>query len=454
MAKDPKRPAGGFESENTSGFLSGLVAEENPFDRRALWRLGSWGLVAVCAVTIAVMSNQSSIALRRDEVAATDLARQAQQLQSVTRESQNETRRLASAVDTLNSDRDRLYTRITVLEQGLDSVTGTIQHQNPGAAAVQPNPVQAAPVLAAPVPATPAPDPQVWLQNLTPTAPALSQVATAAPKAADKPNAEAKPTVKGADKPDTEAKAAAKAADRPNTEAKAAEKTKADAAAPEKGAAAVLSAAPAASNAIAAPPLAALMAAKSIMAPPDPAAGKLIESTRPETVAAATLKPEAEALVTRGREEPEASEADLTNVAVIQRTEFGVDVGGANSIAGLRALWRGLVKTRSTATVAALRPIIVIKEASNGLGMQLRLVAGPLSDAAAAAKICARMTENNRPCETTVFEGQRLTIKAEDDAKSPVLKPVARKRSTQVTAPEEPKKPDPPSTLSAMFGKR
>jgi hypothetical protein len=444
MAKDPKRPAGGFESENTSGFLSGLVAEENPFDRRALWRLGSWGLVAVCAVTIAVMSNQSSIALRRDEVAATDLARQAQQLQSVTRESQNETRRLASAVDTLNSDRDRLYTRITVLEQGLDSVTGTIQHQNPGAAAVQPNPVQAAPVLAAPVPATPALDPQVWLQNLTPTAPALSQVATAAPKAADKPNAEAKPTVKGADKPNTEAKAAAKAADRPNTEAKAAEKTKADAAAPEKGAAAVLSAAP----------LAPLMAAKSIMAPPDPAAGKLIESTRPETVAAATLKPEAEALVARDREESEASEADLTNVAVIQRTEFGVDVGGANSIAGLRALWRGLVKTRSTAAVAALRPIIVIKEASNGLGMQLRLVAGPLSDAAAAATICARMTENNRPCETTVFEGQRLTIKAEDDAKSPVLKPVARKRSTQVTAPEEPKKPDPPSTLSAMFGKR
>ncbi|MEA2862105.1 MAG: hypothetical protein QOC84_61 [Bradyrhizobium sp.] len=451
MAKDPKRPAGGFKSENTSGFLSGLVGEENPFDRRALWRLGSWGLVAVGAVTIAVMSNQSSIALRRDEVAVADLARQAQQLQSVTRESQNETRRLASAVDTLNSDRDRLYTRITVLEQGLDSVTGAIQHQNPGVSAVQANPVQAAPV-----PATPAPDPQVWLQNLTPAAPAVSQVATVAPKAADKPNAEARPTAKVADKPNAEAKATAKAADRPNTEPKAAEKPNTDATAPEKRAAAVLSVAPPVLNAMAAPPAppAPLMAAKSIMAPPDPAAGKLIEPPRPETVATATLKPDADASVARDRAESEASEAELSNVAAIQRTEFGVDVGGANSIAGLRALWRGLVKTRSTAALATLRPIIVIKEGSNGLGMQLRLVAGPLGDAAAAAKICAGMTENNRPCETTVFEGQRLTIKAEDDAKSPVLKPVARKRSTQMTAPEEPKKPDPPSTLSAMFGKR
>jgi hypothetical protein len=449
MAKDPKRPAGGFESENTSGFLSGLVAEENSFDRRALWRLGSWGLVAVGAVTIALMSNQSSIALRRDEVAAADLARQAQQLQSVTRESQNETRRLASAVDTLNSDRDRLYTRITVLEQGMDSVTGAIQHQNPGAAAVQANPVQAAPM-----PATPAPDPQAWLQNLTPAAPAVSQVATAVPKTADKPNAETKPMAKPADKANTEPKAAK--ADRPSTEAKAAEKPNTDATAPEKGAAAVLSVAPPALNAMAAPPAtpAPLMAAKSIMAPPDPAAGKLIEPTRPEAVATATLKPEADASVARDRAESEASEAELSNVAAIQRTEFGVDVGGANSIAGLRALWRGLVKTRSTAALATLRPIIVIKEGSNGLGMQLRLVAGPLGDAAAAAKICAGMTENNRPCETTVFEGQRLTIKAEDDAKSPVLKPVARKRSTQMTAPEEPKKPDPPSTLSAMFGKR
>jgi hypothetical protein len=39
--------------------------------------------------------------------------------------------------------------------------------------------------------------------------------------------------------------------------------------------------------------------------------------------------------------------------------------------------------------------------------MQLRLVAGPLSDAAAAANICAGMMESKRAtCETTVFASQ------------------------------------------------
>ncbi len=100
----------------------------------------------------------------------------------------------------------------------------------------------------------------------------------------------------------------------------------------------------------------------------------------------------------------------------VKRTEFAVDVGGANSIGGLRALWRGLLKTRSNAQLAALQPIIVIKEGGNGLGMQLRLAAGPLTDAAAAAKICATMIANQRPCETTVFDGQRLAIKAEQSS--------------------------------------
>ena len=100
----------------------------------------------------------------------------------------------------------------------------------------------------------------------------------------------------------------------------------------------------------------------------------------------------------------------------LQRTEFGVDVGSANSVNGLRALWRGLLKSRSNAPLATLRPIIVVKEGTNGLGMQLRLVAGPLNDAGAAAKICAVLTENKRPCETAIFDGQRLSLGPDDRA--------------------------------------
>src|ERR1700742_2365510 len=130
MAKDSDRPRGGFDIGETGGALSGLLAEEDEFYRRALWRLRTWAAVSIGAAIVALITNQSSIGMRREQTASADLLKQAQQLQLTSRESQNETRRLASAVDTLNSDRDRLYSRVGVLEQGLDSVTGSIARQS------------------------------------------------------------------------------------------------------------------------------------------------------------------------------------------------------------------------------------------------------------------------------------------------------------------------------------
>jgi hypothetical protein len=189
-----------------------------------------------------------------------------------------------------------------------------------------------------------------------------------------------------------------------------------------------------------------LMASKSMLAPPDAAAGKLIKpetaanavtaSPMPEVVAPAASADDAE------RDPPWAASSKVA----VQRTEFGVDVGGANSLGGLRALWRGL---KSNAALAALRPIIVVKESTTGLGMQLRLVAGPLADAAAAAKICAALLESQRPCETTVFDGQRLAVKAEEPPAS--VKPAPRKRSIgkRAVVEEPPQKPE--TTLSSLF---
>ncbi|MGK3850807.1 hypothetical protein ABI057_15495, partial [Enterococcus faecium] len=75
-----------------------------------------------------------------------------QQVQWIAKESQNKARELAAAVDTLNGDRDRLYARVTVLEQGLDSVTGALAR--PAAASTPPaSPAAAAPALAAVSPA-------------------------------------------------------------------------------------------------------------------------------------------------------------------------------------------------------------------------------------------------------------------------------------------------------------
>jgi hypothetical protein len=158
------------------------------------------------------------------------------------------------------------------------------------------------------------------------------------------------------------------------------------------------------------------MQAKSILAPPDPAAAKLIEPD-PSSSTLPPLPPPQTVAAASGMSEPDTAETQAPAVEV-QRTEFGIDLGGANSIDGLRALWRGVLKYRSNKALTDLRPIIVVKERSSGLGMQLRLVAGPISDAAAAAKICATLTESNRSCETTVFDGQRLALKNDTGAKS------------------------------------
>jgi hypothetical protein len=363
LAKEPDHLAASFDAENTGGVLNGFLAEEDEFDRRALWRLGTWGVATVAAVVVAVMANQSSLGWRREQMATVDLVQQANRLQAVARESQNEARRLASAVETLNSDRDRLYTRVTVLEQGLDTVTGAIAKQNPFVA----------------WPAAPSAEPA--------PAPVVGPVATT--QTAPNNDADKKPRVT---------------------------------------------------------PATPLVESKSIMAPPDAAASKLIEPDKPISVVAAAPIPEVVASAPSG--EDADADAEMT-LQKIQRTEFGVDVGGANTVAGLRALWRGLLKSRANAPLAALRPIIVIKEATGGPGMKLRLVAGPLRDAAAAAKICAVRIENRRLCDTAIFDGQRLSLNADE---APAAAKPARKRSVAKRAAlEEPPKT---STLSAFFGKK
>ena len=116
----------------------------------------------------------------------------------------------------------------------------------------------------------------------------------------------------------------------------------------------------------------------------------------------------------------------------------------------------GLLKSKSNAPLAALRPIIVVKEGSNGLGMQLRLVAGPLSDAAAAAKICAALIESERPCETTVFDGQRLAMKA-DEPQPPPPSRAPRKRGHRQAAGERgaaPRSRNTSTAVVAIAGKR
>jgi len=73
MARDTDHLAGGLDSENTGGLLTGFLAEEEEFDPRSLWRLGSWGAASLGAVIVALYASQSSIGLRREQLAAADV---------------------------------------------------------------------------------------------------------------------------------------------------------------------------------------------------------------------------------------------------------------------------------------------------------------------------------------------------------------------------------------------
>lgn len=432
MTADRDQWAESLSAGHQGGWLTSFLAEEEPLNWRGKWRLASWGVGAVGALTVAILASQTTASLRREQLASTDLMdRQAKQIQLVASESETESKRLSAAISTLNSDRDRLFARVTSVEQGLESITSSVKHQAAPSSSSQPGTAQLEPLAAAQKPGSTAHS--VTAPAVTSPAAALliGPVASGAPAETPAPKPAVPPTTLDAPAP--------------------------------------------------------LMASKSIMAPPDSAASKLNEPVPPNPApapvapvavavasapASASPEPERTASIEPPTAKPESAPPAKNEVASIpvQRTEFGVDLGGANSVDGLRALWRGL--TASNKSLANLRPIITIRERSNGYSMQLRLVAGPLDDAAAAAKLCAVLKLGERTCETSIFDGQRLALKNESPAKTDTLataataKPApARRRpiriepkrepvveQTVAKPPEEPPPPPRPTGLSSILG--
>lgn len=365
MTKDRNQLHDDLTGEDGSGWLNRFLAEEDELDHRSLWRLGSWGVGSVAVLVVAILAARSPAAMHRDQLAAAEMSKQTQQVQWIAKESQNQTRQLAAAVDTLNGDRDRLYARVTVLEQGLDSVTGSLARPSAPAAAV---------TLPATTSATEQP-------QVTPPAAEATLIGPSLPS-------ELKPE---------------------------------QAATPPKIAAVVTTA----------PTLPAAVK-------PGDQRSEAPASDQPQSPPTTGAIPAAD-----------PASSDAMHLGAVGRTEFGVDLGGAKSIDGLRALWRGATKSNPQ-QLASLQPIIVIKERNDGFGMQLRLVAGPLSDAAAAAKICANLTESSRACATSVYEGQRLGLQSEKKPEAPVQRSRRRSKSHVEQPAEKPKV----SSFTSFFGGR
>jgi hypothetical protein len=104
-----------------------------------------------------------------------------------------------------------------------------------------------------------------------------------------------------------------------------------------------------------------------------------------------------------------APDQPATSDAVI-KTEFGVDIGSASSIQGLRALWTD-ARRRHSAQLEGLRPIIHLRERARPAAFELRLVAGPIANAAVAARLCGAITAAGSVCQPALFDGQRLAVR-------------------------------------------
>lgn len=89
-----------------------------------------------------------------------------------------------------------------------------------------------------------------------------------------------------------------------------------------------------------------------------------------------------------------------------RKSELGVDLGGARTMAIMHMRWAA-VKANFGPMLEGLRPLVVHDRRPNAI--PYRLLVGPLPNGAAAAQVCARMAASRVSCRTTRFAGEPLT---------------------------------------------
>jgi hypothetical protein len=127
------------------------------------------------------------------------------------------------------------------------------------------------------------------------------------------------------------------------------------------------------------------------------------EPTSPAAIAA-TVMPAASAAQPTGLPLGLHERAELM---VEPQTPYGVDLGAAPTLQALRARWQGIQSVHPY-LVEGLRPIIAVRDVMRTARPEVRLVVGPLADAAAATQLCAALALARVPCRLAAFDGQRL----------------------------------------------
>jgi hypothetical protein len=137
---------------------------------------------------------------------------------------------------------------------------------------------------------------------------------------------------------------------------------------------------------------------------PEPAAAKTLEVLRPYvTVQPLVGEPSPERTPMQIRAAPHAASEGVT------RTAFAIDLGTGSSLEILRARWSAL-RGNHAGALAELSPLVSVREDTK-TGVELRLLAGPFANAEAAARACAALEARKVPCQTAVYEGQRLALR-------------------------------------------
>src|SRR5262245_47436102 len=135
---------------------------------------------------------------------------------------------------------------------------------------------------------------------------------------------------------------------------------------------------------------------------------------------------------------PEAPEVEPAKSRIV---DFAIDIGGANTFEGLRALWSS-VRGATADLFDDLHPMVAVRE-SKTRGLDLRLVVGPIASTEAATRMCATLLAARRFCQMTIFEGQPLAQTGPEPERRPA--PAAPTRTTSSgQSPAQPKAVRPP----------
>jgi len=98
----------------------------------------------------------------------------------------------------------------------------------------------------------------------------------------------------------------------------------------------------------------------------------------------------------------QASEPDPTAASPV---EFGLDLGGAATVDGIRQRWI-TVKANFGPLLSGMYPVAAHEHRPGSTGY--RLVVGPLPNSAAASSLCGHFTAARTACRSAKFDGQQI----------------------------------------------